>query len=138
MTMLAPLKPLRVPGSGRGRGLFRRIGCNGCHVSAMKTGDSSVRALHRQKVRLFSDLLLHDMGPALSDGIEQGQATGSEFRTAPLWGAGRRHPFLHDGRAATLLDAVMTHGGEAQAVRDAFAALTAEDRASVLAFLSSL
>jgi CxxC motif-containing protein (DUF1111 family) len=138
MVMLAPLKPTRVKGAGAGRGLFRKIGCAACHVGKMKTGDNPVRALHRQSVRLFSDLLLHDMGPALADGIEQGEATASEFRTAPLWGVGRRSLLLHDGRAATLLDAVMAHGGEAQTARDAFMALDADDRASLIAFLSSL
>jgi len=138
MTMLAPLKPVRTPGSGHGRGLFRKIGCGGCHVSKLKTGDNAMRALHRQTARLFSDLLLHDMGPALADGIEQGEATGSEFRTAPLWGLGRRGPFLHDGRAATLLNAVMAHGGEAQAARDRFAALEAADQDAIILFLSSL
>jgi hypothetical protein len=139
MTLAAPLTPnKKVKGTGRGRGLFKKIGCIGCHVEKMKTGDSPSKAFRRQQVRLFSDLLLHDMGPALADGIEQGQATGNEFRTAPLWGVGRRGPFLHDGRAATLLDAVVAHGGEAQAVRDRFMALEAKDRDAIVLFLSSL
>jgi hypothetical protein len=138
MTMLAPLKPAKVGGSGRGKGLFRKIGCDGCHVMKMKTGDSLIKAFRKQPVPLFSDLLLHDMGSSLADGIEQGDATGSEFRTAPLWGVGRRHPYLHDGRATTLRDAVMAHGGEAQAIRDAFAALEAQDQAAIVLFLSSL
>jgi hypothetical protein len=138
MTLLAPLAPVKVKGAGHGRGLFHKIGCDKCHVMKMKTGDSASRALRRQTVRLFSDLLLHDMGPGLADGIEQGQATGSEFRTAPLWGVGRRGPFLHDGRATTLLDAVLAHGGEAQAVRDRFTALDADDRNAIVLFLSSL
>jgi CxxC motif-containing protein (DUF1111 family) len=138
MTMSAPVKPTKVKGSSRGRALFRKIGCDGCHVSELRTGDNAVRALDRQRVRLFSDLLLHDMGSALADGIEQAAASGSEFRTAPLWGVGKRNPYLHDGRAQTLLDAVLAHAGEAQAVRDAFAALDASDQTSIITFLSSL
>jgi len=138
MQLLAPLQPGRAPGIGRGRGLFRKIGCTGCHVMMLRTGENDSRALHRQRVRLFSDLLLHDMGPELADGIEQGEAKASEFRTAPLWGAGRRGPYLHDGRAVTLEQAVLAHGGEAQTVRARFQALTAEDRAAVLAFLANL
>jgi CxxC motif-containing protein (DUF1111 family) len=84
----------------------------------------------------------HTVGKAIgvisADGIEQGQATGSEFRTAPLWGVGRRGPFLHKGRAATLMEAVLAHGGEAQAARDRFAALGDDSRAAIIAFLSFL
>jgi CxxC motif-containing protein (DUF1111 family) len=88
--------------------------------------------------RLFSDLLLHDMGPELADGIVEGDATGSEFRTAPLWGLGRTAPYLHDGRAATVEDAIAAHGGEAEGARSRFFALPDTDRAALLAFLLSL
>jgi CxxC motif-containing protein (DUF1111 family) len=91
-----------------------------------------------RRVRLFSDLLLHYMGPDLADGIEQGEATGSEFRTAPLWGAAHSAPYLHDGRAPTLEDAITAHGGEADAARDRFLALPEADRAALIAFLQSL
>jgi hypothetical protein len=100
MALLAPLPPQKVKGAGRGRGLFKKIGCIHCHVEKLKTGDSPSKAFRRQQVRLFSDLLLHDMGPGLGDGIEQEQATGSEFRTAPLWGVGRRGPARRPRRDA--------------------------------------
>jgi CxxC motif-containing protein (DUF1111 family) len=91
-----------------------------------------------RKVAAFTDLLLHDLGPDLADGIAQGDATGTEFRTAPLWGVGWSAPYLHDGRAATLADAILAHGGEAQAARDLFTALPTADRLALLAFLRSL
>ena len=78
------------------------------------------------------------MGPGLTDGIEEGQASGSEFRTAPLWGAVWSAPYLHDGRAATLEEAILQHGGEAQRARDAFAALAATEREKLLTFLLGL
>ena len=84
---------------------------------------------------LYSDLLLHDMGPGLADGIAMGSATGSEWRTTPLWGISHRRFFLHDGRAHTLQEAILAHDGEAQAARIRFAQLRATDRDAVLAAL---
>ena len=78
------------------------------------------------------------MGPELADGIEQERASGSEFRTAPLWGARFSAPYLHDGRAATLEDAIAAHGGEAQQARNGFLALPAEARAALVAYIESL
>jgi CxxC motif-containing protein (DUF1111 family) len=78
------------------------------------------------------------MGPRLADGIEQGEARGDEFRTAPLWGLGTRERFLHDGRAPTLRAAIAQHGGEAAASRDRWLALGSEDRRALLAFLRAL
>ena len=92
----------------------------------------------RRRVGLFSDLLLHDMGAALADGIEQGSATGAEFRTPPLWGVGQSAPYLHDGRAATLTDAIAAHGGEGAASRNAFLALSKPRRNALLRYLRSL
>jgi len=120
-----------------GRGIFRRIKCNACHLDKLRTGASPVAALNNRRVRLFSDLLLHDMG-GLGDGIQQGDASGSEFRTAPLWGASQSAPYLHDGRAATLEDAIAAHAGEGQAARDRFLALSGSDRAALLAYLNAL
>ena len=108
-----------------------------CHLDKLRTGASSVAALNNRRVRLFSDLLLHDMG-TLGDGIEQGEASGSEFRTAPLWGVAQSAPYLHDGRAATLEDAIAAHGGEGQAARDRFLALSPSERAALVAYLESL
>ena len=84
---------------------------------------------------MFSDLLLHDMGSALADGIAQGFATGADFRTPPLWGVRDSAPYLHDGRAATLEDAIALHGGEGEVARQRFLALPADREAALLAFL---
>ena len=96
-----------------------------------------MRALSHQRVRAFSDFLLHDMG-ALGDGIVQGDATGSEFRTAPLWGVGQSAPYLHDGRAPTLPAAIAAHDGEGRAARDRFLALPPGEQAALLTFLGAL
>ena len=74
-----------------------------CHTASLTTGNSSVAALRNQPVPLYSDLLVHDMGAGLADGVSQGAASGREFRTAPLWGLGQRIFFLHDGRASDLI-----------------------------------
>ena len=139
MTLLAPLptgpksRDLRL-----GRSVFRRLRCQVCHIDRLRTGIHPVKALHHRRARVFSDLLLHDMGPALGDGIEQGQATGTEFRTAPLWGVSQSAPYLHDGRAATLEDAIVAHAGEGQAARDAFLGLTPGERVLLLTYLNAL
>jgi CxxC motif-containing protein (DUF1111 family) len=157
MQFLAPLSPVSVPsrdtsGPGRspffrgptvltvaqGAALFREIGCASCHVPALTTGDHAVAALRRQPVPLYSDLLLHDMGPALADGIEAGVASGSEWRTTPLWGLSRKRFLLHDGRARTIPDAIVLHGGEATAARNRFLRLSQRERSVLLAFLGTL
>ena len=92
--------------------MFSQIGCASCHVPTMMTGPNSVAALSNKPVNLFSDLLLHDIGTG--DGIEQGQAKGNDFRTAPLWGLSRRDRFMHDARSNTIEDAILRHGVEAQ------------------------
>ncbi|MGH7895185.1 MAG: di-heme oxidoredictase family protein, partial [Candidatus Binatia bacterium] len=121
-----------------GRSAFRRIGCALCHSERLRVAGTVLRPLGLKKVTIFSDLLLHDLGPGLADGIAQGAADGNEFRTAPLWGVAFSAPYLHDGRAATLDAAILAHGGEAQTARDAFATLAVVDRAAILAFLGSL
>ena len=139
LTLVAPLPPLPLSADARlGRALFRRARCRGCHSDKLKTGVHALRVLHKRRVRLFSDLLLHDMGPELADGIGQGDASGSEFRTAPLWGVRASAPYLHDGRAATLEAAIALHGGEAAASRDAFLALDPASRARLVAYLNVL
>lgn len=108
---LAP--PRRMPldaGGVRGAVLFVAIGCASCHVPALRTGRHPVQALDRKWVALYSDLLLHDMGPALAD-ICFGQATPSEFRTEPLMGLRFSTEFLHDGRVRTVEEAILLHGG---------------------------
>jgi CxxC motif-containing protein (DUF1111 family) len=121
----------------RGRFVFARLGCVGCHVPALKTGPNPVQALSRRLVFAYSDLLLHDMGPGLAD-VCLGVATPSEFRTEPLMGLRFKHAFLHDGRAATIAEAIRLHGGEAAAARDRFLRLSSRERFTVLKFLGSL
>jgi CxxC motif-containing protein (DUF1111 family) len=140
LVLLAPLRrtPPR-PALGAGRLVFRRAGCDTCHTTRLRAGRThAVRALHGRRVPMFSDLLLHDMGPALADGIAQGFASPSEFRTAPLWGVRESAPYLHDGRAATLEEAIARHGGEADAARERFLALPAEKKALLITFLGSI
>ena len=129
----------------RGKELFYQSGCTGCHVPKLATRrDWEVQALAGQLIWPYSDLLLHDMGEGLADHRPEGSASGREWRTPPLWGIGLTEEvnghtyFLHDGRARNLTEAILWHGGEAQAARDAFAGMTKADREAVLAFLSSL
>lgn len=120
----------------RGEQVFSQIGCASCHVPTMMTGPNSVEALSNKPVNLFSDLLLHDIGTG--DGIEQGQATRKDFRTAPLWGLSRRNRFLHDGRSNNVEDAILRHGEEAQNAHNGFVGLLQSDHDALLAFLDSL
>lgn len=122
----------------RGELIFAAINCGDCHVPALTTGAHSVAALANKQVRLYSDLLLHDMGPAFDDGVRQSVAKGGEWRTAPLWGISVRQLFLHDGRADTIDAAIQMHGGEATRARQIYVRLPAARRADVLAFLNSL
>jgi CxxC motif-containing protein (DUF1111 family) len=152
MRFLAPPKPsLTSPGGGtsisRGRSLFTSIGCAHCHTPHLTTGVSAVAALSQKPVNLYSDLLVHDMGTGLADGISQGQASGSEFRTAPLWGLGQRIYFLHDGRTSDLRAAIVAHqsaatrtenGSEANAVIVNFQRLSEGDKQHLMNFLRSL
>lgn len=113
-----------------GQTLFSKVNCTGCHTPALKGPRGMIPA--------YSDLLLHDMGAELADGIEMKLATGAEFRTQPLWGVVAVGPYLHDGRADTLDEAIRLHGGEATKSRDAYAALSDDERAKVITFLESL
>ena len=114
--------------SYRATRLFAQVGCASCHVRSLTTGASAVAALQFRTFQPYSDFLLHDMG-SLGDGIEQGQATGGEMRTDPLWGLRLVTIFLHDGRAGTIEDAIFAHDGQGRAARDRFAALGPEDQA---------
>ena len=129
----------------RGAELFVQTGCAACHRPRHVTGDDHpVEPLRNQTIFPFTDLLLHDMGEGLADGRPDGLATGREWRTPPLWGIGlvevvNRHTmFLHDGRARSLEEAILWHGGEGQAARDQFMALTRDERDALLQFLRSL
>ena len=123
---------------------FEALGCSSCHLPELRTGDSEIAGLRDQLIRPYTDLLLHDMGPDLADGRPDGLASGSEWRTAPLWGIGlvsvvNHHTrFMHDGRARNLEEAILWHGGEARAARERFRMLPAKARRELLAFLESL
>lgn len=128
----------------RGGHIFEHLNCSGCHRPSVKTGDSPIPALAHQQIQPFTDLLLHDMGEALADHRPDGSATGREWRTAPLWGIGlvptvNHHTrYLHDGRARSIEEAILWHGGEAEASTAAFKKLTLKEREDLLAFLNSL
>lgn len=128
-----------------GKTLFHQAGCAGCHTPTFTTGpDAAQPELANQLIWPYTDLLLHDMGEGLADGRGEFQATGREWRTTPLWGIGLtetiggRSEFLHDGRARTLLEAILWHGGEATQARDRVLTFDAKQRAALLAFLQSL
>lgn len=128
----------------QGQALFDSVNCSSCHTPTLQTGEHEITALSNQTIHPYSDLLLHDMGDGLADGQLDFQASGREWRTAPLWGIGLLEQvngyafYLHDGRARTLEEAIMWHGGEAEASRNAFADLSAEEKAALVAFLKSL
>ena len=137
MKFLAP--PARAPANAaavRGESVFAAAGCAACHVPLLTTGRNADPVFDRRPVPLYSDLLLHDVGTG--DGIAQGAAQPNEIRTPALWGLRFRRPLLHGGQAATTEEAVLLHGGEAAAAKARFAALPADDRAALLAFLDSL
>ena len=121
----------------RGEELFQQLNCAACHVPQLTTGPSSIEALDRKPLALYSDLLLHDMGPELAD-ICLGDALPSEFRTELLMGLRLRERFLHDGTAKTVQEAIQRHGGEARSSRDKFNALPAADKQALLKFLNTL
>ena len=149
---LAPPKPsTNTPGGaesiGRGRSQFENVGCALCHTPTLRTGNSTVGALQNRDANLFSDLLVHDMGAGLADGVTQGQAGPREFRTAPLWGLGQRIFFLHDGRTSDLLQAIAAHrsgssragdASEANEVISRFNNLGEGQKQDMLNFLRSL
>jgi CxxC motif-containing protein (DUF1111 family) len=129
----------------RGKEVFYSTGCQSCHTPKHVT--HRLDGQPEQSLQLIwphTDLLLHDMGPGLADNRPEGRASGSEWKTPPLWGIGLTQQvsghtlFLHDGRARSLLEAILWHGGEAQSQRDTVASMNAEDRAALIAFLESL
>lgn len=131
------------PAVQRGARVFRDIQCQACHRQTLRTAPDAPALLGNQVFHPYTDLLLHDMGPALRDGIGEGAARPGEWRTPPLWGLGlvAEDPaarFLHDGRATSLDDAIRWHGGEAAAAKDAYRALEQADRDALLTFLRGL
>ena len=145
LRLLAPPAP-GAPNAMRERGsvVFNDIGCASCHTPVLHTGQATTAALTNKPVALYSDLLLHDMGDALADNRPDGQASGREWRTTPLWGMRLIRQFLngevfllHDGRARTIDEAILLHGGEALRSRNLFDALNAADRAALVEFVGS-
>ncbi len=143
----------------RGKTQFTNIGCASCHTPTHQTSAHHPLAeLRNQTIHPYTDLLLHDMGPGLADNLGEGEASGSEWRTAPLWGLGLSacvtggvtnagqgqqvctpvHSYLHDGRARTIEEAILWHGGEGEASKNAYQALNSSQKQDVLRFLESL
>lgn len=128
-----------------GKSIFNEIGCARCHRAEMKTGVSQIAALSNKTFYPYTDLLLHDMGDGLDDGYTEGSATTAEWRTPALWGLGLskisqggEYFLLHDGRAKSIEQAILLHGGEGQASRNEFNALTESDQKKLVRFLESL
>lgn len=143
-TLAPPAPGAMTPRRQQGERIFGEIGCASCHVPELRTGPSTIGALAHQPVRLYSDLLLHDMGDRLADNRVDGDATGREWRTTPLWGLRLMRDFLdgeafllHDGSAATVDEAIRLHGGEAERARARFVGLNDEDRTALLDFVES-
>ena len=145
-TLKAPVQ--RTPGDPdvqAGKQIFLSINCGKCHTPQLQTGVSSIAALSNKTFFPYSDFLLHDMGPALNDGYTEGTALPAEWRTPPLWGLGLsknsqggRYFLLHDGRAKSIDEAILLHGGEAQGSKNAFQQLSPSDKARIIKFLESL
>ena len=129
----------------RGEALFEEAGCTSCHTPSWRTApDATSEALAGQEIWPYTDLLLHDMGEGLADGRPDGEATGREWRTPPLWGIGLvdmvngHQRFLHDGRARSFEEAILWHGGEAEESREAFRAMSFDERVALIEFLRTL
>jgi CxxC motif-containing protein (DUF1111 family) len=129
----------------QGKNIFIQAGCESCHKQTLTTGISPIDVLSNKTFHPYTDLLLHDMGPDLDDGYTEGNAKTFEWRTPPLWGLGLspnsqggQYFLLHDGRAKSIEDAILLHGGEATASKNNFSQLTAADRDALLKFLKSL
>jgi CxxC motif-containing protein (DUF1111 family) len=139
MELIAPPPALPLSRQAlQGQNLFTQINCVACHKASMQTGPSTVSiALAFKNVPLYSDLLLHHMG-MLGDGIVQAQAGADEMRTAPLGGLRARGPYLHDGRAQTVMEAILMHGGEATIIVQRFSGLPAGQQQEIIAFLNAI
>lgn len=128
-----------------GKEVFNQINCSGCHTPEWKTPESHINALSNKTIYPYTDLLLHDMGSELDDGATEGAAETSEWRTPPLWGLGLSpnsqggsYFLLHDGRATSIEEAILLHGGEAEDSKNSFVQLTESDKKALLLFLESL
>ena len=143
-TLAVPRAAPRDSAAQRGRLLFDDFQCSSCHLPTLETGDDALPQLAHQIIHPYTDLLLHDVGDLLTDARSDFQAKGVEWRTPPLWGLGLVQvvlpaaTFLHDGRARTLPEAILWHGGEAQGAREAFRTAAKGDRDALIAFLNTL
>ena len=145
-TLKAPIRrdsanPINVQGNN----LFSQINCSGCHTPQLQTGYSSISALSNKTIYPYTDMLLHDMGNDLDDGYTEGFAKTSEWRTPPLWGLGLspnsqggQYFLMHDGRAKSIEEAIMMHGGEAKLSKDKFNLLNESEKSAIIQFLKSL
>jgi len=129
----------------RGEKSFHQAGCAHCHHPSVRTGaEHTIAALRNQEIYPYSDFLLHDMGPELADGRPDFDASGNEWRTAPLWGLGLQQVvsgherLLHDGRANGIAEAILWHGGEAESSRETLSEMSSDERADLEAFIRSL
>lgn len=143
--LAAPAPGELTPERVEGRDLFTTVGCATCHTPQLMTGPHPIGALSNKPVPLFSDLLLHDMGDALADNRPDRQANGREWKTPPLWGMRLVPRFLngqtllmHDGRARSIEEAILLHGGEGDGARSRFTALTAAQKRALVAYVGSL
>lgn len=128
-----------------GKSLFMEIGCGSCHIPTLQTGESDIGVLANKEIHPYTDLLLHDMGPDLDDGYTEGSAKTYEWRTPPLWGLGLSENsqggeifLMHDGRARSIEEAILLHGGEAIQSRENYNALTDIEKQNLIKFLESL
>ena len=145
-TLKAPIQRNQAKASViAGKELFIQIGCERCHKQTLKTGDSSIPALSNKEFHPYTDLLLHDMGTGLDDGYTEGGAKTFEWRTPPLWGIGLSpnsqggsYYLMHDGRATSIEQAILMHGGEAAMITELYTQLSQEDKDLIIEFLESL
>jgi len=143
---VSPRRDLDDPKARRGLRLFTSSGCANCHLPTLTTGSfHPMTELRKQTIHPFTDLLLHDLGPDLSDNMGEHEASGAEWRTAPLWSVGLTNKvsggpeaYLHDGRARNLEEAILWHGGESTPAKEAFRTMPAADRSALVKFLKSL
>lgn len=129
----------------QGAAIFNQINCNGCHKSELRTGNSSIAALSNKIFAPYTDLLLHDMGSGLDDNYTEGNAKTYEWKTPALWGLGLSANsqggaffLMHDGRARSIEEAILMHGGEATASKTSYQNLTQSEKGALLKFLNSL
>jgi CxxC motif-containing protein (DUF1111 family) len=129
----------------KGQQIFTQLGCNQCHKPSFTTTEhKEIASFNQQTIFPYTDLLLHDMGPALADNRADGQASGSEWRTPPLWGIGLvktvngHTTLLHDGRARNVEEAILWHGGEAEKAKSKFKSLSQSERKKLISFVNSL